>query len=365
MSVICRDLTNGKLFLAYEFLALLDQGVPEARLVINADDRKRYNEFLKYFKNLRYSNFNLKLDESDILIDITDLDAIDIQESLNKRLIFPVIYSEKRKDYKALTSKFSHLPHIYCVPVSRPKNESPLLTGNASDALDMIQRLLSENDLKDKKILISAGPTAEDIDPVRFITNRSSGKMGLEIARAAYIRGAEVDLVIGPVKIEIPGYLNYNNVRSSAQMADMVISKFSACDVYIASAAVADYTPEIFYEEKIKKQDNGLVLRLKRTTDILRSIRKIRNNQQVVIGFSVETENSYENSRKKLTEKNLNFIVINNPKESGAGFGTDTNRVNILFDNGNHLEYPLLSKFEVANKILDQYLIYLADSKNG
>ncbi len=365
MSVICRDLTNGKLLLAYEFLALLDQNVPDARLFINAEDKKYYSEFLKYFKNLRYSDINLKLDESDILIDITGLDAFDIHESLNKRVIFPVIYSERSEDYTALSSKFSHLHHIYFVPLSRPENERRLLTGNPSDAFDMIQKILSDNDLKAKKILISAGPTAEDIDPVRFITNRSSGKMGLEIARAAYIRGADVDLVIGPVKMEIPGYLNYNNVRSSAQMADMVLSKFSSCDVYIAAAAVADYTPETFYEEKIKKQDNGLVLNLKRTTDILRSISKSRNNQQVVIGFSVETENSYENSKKKLTEKNLNFIVINNPKESGAGFGTDTNRVNILFDNGNHLEYPLLSKFEVANKILDQYLIYLADSKNG
>ncbi|MGD9899003.1 MAG: phosphopantothenoylcysteine decarboxylase [Calditrichaceae bacterium] len=365
MSVICRDLTKGKLFLAYELLALLDKNIPSAQLFLMTEGKKQYSELLKSFKNLRYSNFDLDLKESDILIDITDLEMYDINESPNKRLIFPVIYSEKSADYCSLKNKFSHLNHISFTPLAPVKDERPLITGNPLCALDMVQRLLTINDLMDKKILISAGPTAEDIDPVRFITNRSSGKMGLEIARAAYIRGADVELVVGPVGIEIPGYLNYIKVRSAMQMADAVISKFPSCDAYIAAAAVADYTPENFYVEKIKKQDNGLMLNLKRTTDILRSICKIRKKQQVVIGFSVETENSFENSRKKLIEKNLNFIVINNPKESGAGFETDTNRVNILFDNGNHLEYPLLSKFDVSNKILDQYLIYLADRQNG
>jgi phosphopantothenoylcysteine decarboxylase / phosphopantothenate---cysteine ligase len=211
-------------------------------------------------------------------------------------------------------------------------------------------------DFKNKKILITAGPTIEDIDPVRFLSNRSSGKMGLALADKAYNRGADVTLIIGPVHINIPAYLKRIDVRSAENMYKAVIAEFPSCDIFIASAAVADYTPLQTSDNKLKKTEGNLLLELKRTKDILAEIKTLRSEKQRVIGFSVETENLLENSRNKMIRKNLDMIIANNPHIKGAAFGADTNQVEIITKD-THITFGLAEKSAIADKILDHILL--------
>lgn len=212
-----------------------------------------------------------------------------------------------------------------------------------------------EKDWKGLHVLVTAGPTQEAIDPVRFISNHSSGKMGFAIARAAMERGAEVTLISGTTAIDPPLLMKTVKVKTAAEMLEAVESRFSACDVLIKAAAVADYTPAEYHDEKVKKKDDDLSLPLKRTVDILATVARQKQKRQLVCGFSMETSNMLENSRKKLKEKNLDLIVANNLKELGAGFGVDTNVVTLI-GRDEVQELPIMSKDEVAHRLLDVLL---------
>ena len=222
------------------------------------------------------------------------------------------------------------------------------------DIVLFIENTLSENlPLKGKKILITAGPTYEAIDPVRFIGNFSSGKMGIALANEAIRQGAEVHLVLGPSSEKnIHSQIHLHRVVSAQQMYEAAVSEFSTCDIAILSAAVADYTPEIVAPEKIKKKGGNLSLTLVPTVDILASLGKIKTTQ-TLIGFALETENEVANAQTKLEKKNLNGIVLNSLRDAGAGFGTDTNKITFITKE-KQISFPLKSKEEVAKDILTQ-----------
>lgn len=213
--------------------------------------------------------------------------------------------------------------------------------------------LLPEQDMVGKKVLVTAGPTVEAIDPVRFISNHSTGKMGYAIANAAAVRGAEVTLVSGPVHVKADAAVNVVNVTSAAQMFEEVKNRMEKQDIIIKAAAVADYTPEAVADNKIKKSDGEMSIKLKRTEDILKYIGEHKKPGQIVCGFSMETENLIENSKAKLIKKNVDMIVANNLKVEGAGFGVDTNVVTII-TRDDVKELPVMTKAEVADEILDK-----------
>lgn len=229
--------------------------------------------------------------------------------------------------------------------------------------VDYIERALADKqDLKGKKVLVTAGPTQEAIDTVRYITNHSSGKMGYAIAKAAMLRGAEVTLVSGQVNIEPVPFVKTISVVSAKDMFEAVKKEFANTDIVIKSAAVADFRPAVVSDNKIKKgRDEKMSIELERTDDILKFLGEHKKENQFICGFSMETENMIENSRKKLEKKNLDMIVCNNLREQGAGFQTDTNKVTIIDRNATK-ELELMSKAEVAIKILDEISIQLSDS---
>lgn len=217
-------------------------------------------------------------------------------------------------------------------------------------------------DLIGKKVLVTAGPTRESIDPVRFITNHSTGKMGYAIARAAARRGAEVTLVSGPVELPRLRFVNTIPVNTAREMFEVVSLYAGNQDAVIKAAAVADYRPAMTAAEKVKKSDEELTLALEKTDDILAWLGEHRWGGQILCGFSMETENLLENSRKKLEKKNIDMIVANNLKVSGAGFGTDTNVVTLITKDGEE-ELEKMSKDEVAHRILDK--IFGVQRKEG
>ena len=210
-------------------------------------------------------------------------------------------------------------------------------------------------DLKGKKVLITAGPTMEKIDPVRFISNHSTGKMGYALAENAMLRGAEVTLITGKTSIPKPDFVKVIDITSAQEMYDAVDEVFDMQDIVIMSAAVADYRPKMAAEEKIKKKSDDAILELERTMDILGTMSKRKKNQ-FLCGFSMETENMLENSKEKLEKKNLDMICANNLKVEGAGFGTNTNVVTMITAE-EIKELPLKSKKEVASDILDMILL--------
>ena len=210
-----------------------------------------------------------------------------------------------------------------------------------------------EKDLKGKKILVTAGPTQEAMDPVRFITNHSSGKMGYAIARAAAFRGAQVTLVTGPVHLAPPLFAETVPVVSARDMFEAVAARSGEQDIIIKAAAVADYTPAETASEKVKKKDGDLSIPLKRTQDILAWLGENRREGQFLCGFSMETKHLLENSRAKLEKKHVDMIAANNLKTEGAGFGTDTNRITLITRDGD-TELPLMTKEEAAHRILTE-----------
>ena len=217
----------------------------------------------------------------------------------------------------------------------------------------ILREIGHEHDLAGKRVLVTAGPTEEAIDPVRFITNHSTGKMGYAIAKVAMERGAEVTLVSGPVSIEPPMFVDIVNIRSAAEMAEAVKSRAADCDIIIKSAAVADYRPINVAAEKIKKKDGeGSTIELERTEDILSYLGEHKKDGQFICGFSMETENMLENSKKKLDKKKVDMIVANNLRTQGAGFGTDTNVVTLITKDEAR-ELPIMSKDDVAHAIFD------------
>lgn len=221
----------------------------------------------------------------------------------------------------------------------------------------LLQYILKEvqydKDLKGKKILVTAGPTREAIDPVRYITNHSTGKMGYAIAKTAALRGADVTLVSGPAEVEPPMFVNFVPVVTAKDMFEAVTSRSDEMDAVIKAAAVADYRPKFVNTEKTKKKDGDMAIELERTDDILKWLGEHKKDSQFLCGFSMETEHMLENSRAKLKKKNLDMIVANNLKVAGAGFGTDTNVVTMIREN-REIELPIMSKEEVAGAILDE-----------
>lgn len=219
----------------------------------------------------------------------------------------------------------------------------------------IIREIAYQKDLTGKKILITAGPTQEAMDPVRFITNHSTGKMGYALAKIAMLRGAEVTLVTGPTSLNPPSFVTLVPIVSSQDMYEEVMKLHSNQDIIIKSAAVADYKPMYISEEKIKKTGGNMQIELERTQDILAKLGSVKHPHQFICGFSMETQNMIENSRKKLINKKIDMIVANNLKEEGAGFGTDTNIITIITKDSERA-LPLLSKEEAANEILTQIL---------
>ncbi|MCM1126063.1 MAG: bifunctional phosphopantothenoylcysteine decarboxylase/phosphopantothenate--cysteine ligase CoaBC [Lachnospiraceae bacterium] len=216
---------------------------------------------------------------------------------------------------------------------------------------EYVLKALYPKDMEGVNLLVTAGPTQEKIDPVRYISNHSSGKMGYAIARAAMMRGAKVTLVSGKTDLAPPIEVETVDVLSAADMAQAVKSRSDAQDIIIKAAAVADYRPKFTSDEKMKKKDSDLYIELERTEDILGYLGANKRPGQFLCGFSMETENMLENSRSKLDKKNLDLIVANNLKEKGAGFGTDTNIVTLL-SKEDTVQLPILSKDEVAHKLL-------------
>ncbi len=217
----------------------------------------------------------------------------------------------------------------------------------------IMQELAFEKDMTGTKLLVTAGPTREAIDPVRYITNHSTGKMGYAIARAAARRGAEVTLVSGPVNLPVPLGVKLVPVVSAKDMFEAVTSVSGAQDVIVKSAAVADYRPVHVGTEKTKKSDGDMSIPLERTDDILAWLGAHRRDGQVLCGFSMETQNMLENSRAKLAKKNVDMIVANNLKTAGAGFGTDTNVVTVITKDGAE-ELAMMTKDQVAHELLNR-----------
>ena len=219
----------------------------------------------------------------------------------------------------------------------------------------IMKELHYEKDMTGKKVVVTAGPTMEAIDPVRFISNHSTGKMGYAIAKCAMERGADVTLISGQTAIEKPGFVKVIDVVSAKDMFEVVKQEAEDADFIIKSAAVADYTPVTVAEDKIKKSDDDMSISLARTTDILKYLGEHKKPGQKLCGFAMETKDMLENATKKLTAKNADMIVANNLKVAGAGFGTDTNVVTLI-KKDEVKELPILSKDEVAKAILDELL---------
>ena len=220
---------------------------------------------------------------------------------------------------------------------------------------EYLAKALTPKDMAGKKVLVTAGPTQEKIDPVRYISNHSTGKMGYAIARCAMMRGAEVTLVSGKVDIQPPMGVRIVPVVSAADMAQAVKEAADEQDIIIKAAAVADYRPMVTADEKLKKKDNEMSVELERTEDILAYLGAHRREGQFLCGFSMETEHMIENSLAKLEKKNIDMIVANNLKQEGAGFGTDTNVVTLLTKDET-VELPMMSKEEVAERLLDRIM---------
>jgi len=217
----------------------------------------------------------------------------------------------------------------------------------------ILKEIAFDKDLAGKKILVTAGATREPIDPVRFITNHSSGKMGIAIARAAMQRGAQVTLVCGHCDVEPPMFVDVVKVQTAQEMFEAVTGKAAEQDIIIKAAAVADYTPAVTAESKIKKSDDDMKIDLMRTKDILKALGESKRQGQLICGFSMETDNVLENSRKKLASKNCDMICANSLRTQGAGFGVDTNVITMIAPTDTQ-ELPMMSKDEAAHRILDR-----------
>ncbi|MES5892859.1 bifunctional phosphopantothenoylcysteine decarboxylase/phosphopantothenate--cysteine ligase CoaBC [Bacillus cereus group sp. RP43] len=246
---------------------------------------------------------------------------------------------------------------LACGYVAKGRLEEPeVIIGRLEEAFS------EQKPLQGKRILITAGPTREKIDPVRFMTNFSSGKMGYAIAEVAASLGADVILVSGPTALESPLHVTTIQVESAQDMLEAVLQHYQNVDVVIKTAAVADYRPKYVHDNKMKKKNGDAVIELERTVDILKTLGE-KKDRQLLIGFAAETTNIEEYATRKLREKNANMIVANDVKVQGAGFGTDTNIVTMYRKDGKIIELPLLMKKEVAREILKQIEMMLEDDR--
>lgn len=228
----------------------------------------------------------------------------------------------------------------------------------------ILRELACEKDMAGLRVCVTAGATEEAVDPVRYLTNHSTGKMGYAIARNAMLRGAEVTLVAGKTNLLDVPFVKMVHVVSARQMYEAVLSASSGCDIIVKAAAVADYRPTAVSDQKIKKKDGNLSIQLERTDDILAHLGKNKKAGQFLCGFSMETENLIQNSREKLERKNLDMVVANNVKVAGAGFGTDTNVVTLITKHS-CVELPLMSKEEAAGRIFDYILEKAAEMRKN
>lgn len=257
-------------------------------------------------------------------------------------------------------SKLKDLGYKFIEPTSGRLACGDEGVGKLANINTIVERVIKElgdkkQDLLGKKVLISAGPTVAFIDPVRYITNRSTGKMGYAIAKEAKDRGAEVILVSGPTNLTPPKGVKTININTNEEMKKEILQNFQWADIVIKSAAVADYKPKEYSKEKIKKGDGDFNLCLTRDNDILKSLGEIKTNQ-ILVGFAAESNNVVENAEKKLRKKNLDFIVANDITSSDTGFGSDYNKVIILSKNNEKIELKKMSKKEVASNIFDMIL---------
>ena len=245
------------------------------------------------------------------------------------------------------------------IPVAKGELASGLYgDGRMAEPEQIVQYLVDNffliRQLTGKKALVTAGPTYEPIDPVRFIGNHSSGKMGIAIAKELYDRGAEVTLVMGPSNIELSANgITIKRVTTAAEMLEACEKEFGSVDIAVMSAAVADYTPAERAQQKIKKKESSLTIELHKTKDILKNLGERKTEQQVLVGFALETENEMDNAREKLVKKNADLVVLNSLNDKGAGFGHDTNKITIFDKNGGELHFETKSKNEVAKDIVD------------
>ena len=253
----------------------------------------------------------------------------------------------KQYDYEVIQPESGFLACRDTGDGKMPKEE--VLVGH------ILKEIAYPKDLKGQKVLVTAGATQESIDPVRYITNHSTGKMGYEIAKAAMLRGADVTLVSGVTALEAPMFVEMVPVVSAMDMYEAMTSRFLDYDIIIKSAAVADYKPKTVATDKMKKKDGDMVIELDRNPDILQYMGTHRRDGQFYCGFSMETQNMLENSRVKLDKKNIDMVVANNLKVAGSGFGTDTNVVTMI-SKKEEIQLERLSKAEVAHKVLDQIL---------
>ena len=247
---------------------------------------------------------------------------------------------------------------VQIIPVESGELASGLIGEGRMAEIEVIAKwlqhfFLKNSQFKGKKVLVTAGPTYEALDPVRFIGNHSSGKMGLAIANNFLRRGADVTLVMGPNSLKVPDSIKLLNVTSAEEMYNACITAFPDMDIAVMSAAVADYTPVTFVEEKIKKQENSFSLELKRTKDILKQLGSIKKKGQFLVGFALETNNEKQYALKKLSEKNADLIVLNSLNDAGAGFGDDTNKISIFDRNLQEYHFEVKSKEAVAADIVD------------
>lgn len=285
---------------------------------------------------------------------------IAIVPSMNVNMLENPIVQDNIKKLKSYGYEIIEPSYGYmaCGAVGKGKMPEPI------QLYKYIERELShKKDLKGLKVLVTAGATQEAIDPVRFISNHSTGKMGYAIARTAMLRGADVTLIAGKTELEDLDFVRTIKVKSAEDMYNAVTENFESADIIIKSAAVADYTPVTTAENKIKKSDSDMSIPLKRTRDILKEIGSRKKPNQFICGFSMETENMLENSVKKLKSKNIDMIVANNLKTKGAGFGTDTNVITLITENSVD-ELPIMSKEQCAEKIFDKILKVYQKSKS-
>lgn len=258
--------------------------------------------------------------------------------------------------YRENEEKLRRLGYLFSEPVSGPLACGWEGKGKMQDPQAIFEQALSilaKKDLEGENVLITAGPTREELDPIRFISNHSSGKMGYAIARAARLRGARVTLVTGPTCMDAPWGMEVVRVTSAGEMRDAVLSRVEESTVIIKAAAVADYRPRLRYKGKIKKSDEPMVVEMVKNPDILAEVGRIKG-AKTLVGFAAETGDLVENARKKLNEKNLDMVVANDVTQPGAGFNTDTNIARLLFRDGRMEELPLMEKEELADVILDR-----------
>ena len=257
-------------------------------------------------------------------------------------------------------SKLKDFGYKFIEPASGRLACGDIGIGKLADVNIIVERVIEEledkeQDLLGKKVLVSAGPTIAPIDPVRYITNRSTGKMGYAIAKEARDRGAEVILVSGPTNLEPPKNVKIINIKTNEEMKKEILQNFKWADIVIKSAAVADYKPKEYSKEKIKKGEGDLNICLTRDNDILKFLGEIKTHQ-VLVGFAAESDNVLENAERKLKNKNLDFIVANDITSSDTGFGSEDNKVVILSKNNEKLELEKMSKKKVASNIFDMIL---------